>query len=86
MRKPFRGALAGSQTNTSSLLLAHHAEGQLVLRKGVQQMPMIQQHHSAAIRAAYSNEHSLSICSMGARHNGILPHGNVSDQIPCCRN
>ena len=86
MRKPFRVALAGSQTNTSKVLLAHLAEGHPVLRKGMQQMLMIQQHHSIAIRAAYPNERSLAIRSIRAQHNWILSHGNASDQIPCCRN
>ena len=86
MWKPFRGALVGSQTITSRLLLAHHAEGHPVLRKGVRQMPTTQQHHLVAIKAAYPNEHFLTISSMGAQHNGTFPHGNASDQIPCRRN
>lgn len=45
-------------------------------------MPSLKQHYTAIVRAAHPNEHSLPIRLVGARHNGILPHGNAAAQVP----
>ena len=82
MWKPFGSTIAGSQAHTSRVLLAYYIEGHSVLREGVQQMPMLQQHYITTVRTTYPNECFLTIHLMGAQHNGTLPYGNTTSQIP----
>ena len=81
------GNHSGAQSLVHKLIRARYywptmQKKHLVLREGMQQMPTLEKHYMTTIRTAHLNERSLAIHSMGARHNGTLPHGNATAQVP----
>ena len=84
--EPLGGTLTSSQVDTDQILLTYYVEGHPILREGIWQVPILQQHHAIAIWGACTNERPLAILPVGIGHSRTLPYCHTVAKVPRRRN